>query len=77
MLEALDGKFLSHQSLSEKDQLAIFYQKCKSNNTDASLAVDFDTSDLSLSNVFEHLKMSFLSMPVSIFGGLPGKKTKP
>ena len=62
ILLALKGKFLSGvkiksgHTLSEKDQLLVFYNKVKTNNTNGVLALTFGFNAQLVSKVFKHVE---------------------
>ena len=62
VLIGLRGQFLpgvrieSGHVLSESDQLALFYNKCKTNNTNGVLAINFGFNPQLVSKVFKHVE---------------------
>ena len=74
VLIALKGQFLkgvrieSGHVLSESDQLALFYNKCKSNNTNGVLAINYGFNPQLVSKVFKHVEeILFTHAKVRVF----------
>ena len=55
ILNGLNGKFKKSYKLSPKDQLCLFYNKLKSNNTNGNLATTFGVEEQLVSEVFKHM----------------------
>ena len=55
ILDALKGKFKKSYKMTEKDQLCLFYNKVKSNDTNGNLATTFGVEEQMISEIFKHM----------------------